>query len=98
MKDAHCSLVEGLAASVDSNEVELDAQDPLPRERIESLPTQTKPIMGDVQQIADTVHYVLTRPIELNIEEIVFRPQKALPQQERPFTGRAFPRCGGIPC
>ncbi len=73
------SLVEGLAASVGINEVEFDAQGHLPRESIESLQSQMKPVMGDVQQIADAVHYVVTQPIELNIEEIVIRPQKALP-------------------
>ena len=38
-----------------------------------------KPLLGDVTQIADAVRYVVTQPIELNIEEVVIRPQKALP-------------------
>ena len=38
-----------------------------------------RPFLGDAAQVADAVRYVVTQPIELNIEEIVIRPQKALP-------------------
>ena len=34
--------------------------------------------MGNVEQIARAVEYVMTQPIELNIEELVIRPQKSL--------------------
>ena len=73
------SLVEGLAGSVGINDVEFDAEGRVPRETIEALQEKMKPVLGDVRQIADAVHYVVTQPIELNIEEVVIRPQKALP-------------------
>lgn len=33
---------------------------------------------GDVAHIARAVEYVVTQPIELNIEELVIRPQKSM--------------------
>jgi NADP-dependent 3-hydroxy acid dehydrogenase YdfG len=72
-------LVEGLAGSVGINELAFDEEGRLPRETIEDLQQRMRPMMGDVRQIADAVRYVVTQPIELNIEELVIRPQKTLP-------------------
>jgi NADP-dependent 3-hydroxy acid dehydrogenase YdfG len=36
-------------------------------------------MVGDVSAIARAVEYVITQPIDLNIEEIVIRPRKSLP-------------------
>ena len=71
-------LVEGLAGSVGFEELDFDSEGRLPRDTIESLQTQMKPLLGDVAQIADAVRYVVTQPVELNIEEIVIRPPKQL--------------------
>ena len=73
------SLVEGLAGSVGINHLDFDSEGRLPRNTIEELQTNMTPSLGDVAQIADAVRYVVTQPIELNIEEVVIRPQKALP-------------------
>jgi NADP-dependent 3-hydroxy acid dehydrogenase YdfG len=72
-------MVEGLAGSVGIKDLEFDEKGRLPRHTIDALQEKMKPLMGDVQQIADAVRYVVTQPIELNIEEIVIRPQKSLP-------------------
>ena len=73
------ALVEGLAASVGVDHLEFDDQNRLPRETIEELSAKMRPLLGDVEHIARAVEYVVTQPIELNIEELVIRPQKALP-------------------
>ena len=36
-------------------------------------------MLGDVAQIARAVEYVVTQPIDVNIEELVIRPPKSLP-------------------
>lgn len=73
------SLVEGLAGGAGISDLAFDAEGRLPRETIAELQEKMKPLLGDVTQIADAVRYVVTQPIELNIEEVVIRPQKALP-------------------
>jgi len=73
------SVVEGLAASVGVNDLEFDDDGRLPRETIEALQAKMKPILGDAARVADAVRYVVTQPIELNIEEIVIRPPRSLP-------------------
>jgi NADP-dependent 3-hydroxy acid dehydrogenase YdfG len=73
------SLVEGLASSVGLEGLEFDDQNRLPRETIAELQARMAPVLGDVERIAQAVHYIITQPIELNIEELVIRPQTALP-------------------
>jgi NADP-dependent 3-hydroxy acid dehydrogenase YdfG len=35
-------------------------------------------VVGHVDSIARAVEYVVTQPIDLNIEEIIVRPQKSM--------------------
>lgn len=73
------ALVEGLAASVGVTEVPFDSEGRLPREVIADIQQRLSPMVGDVAAIARAVEHVITQPIEVNIEEIVIRPQKSLP-------------------
>jgi NADP-dependent 3-hydroxy acid dehydrogenase YdfG len=73
------SLVEGLAAAAGLDAVEFDDDGHLPRESIAQLQASMKQMIGDVDEIAKAVEYVVTQPIELTIEELVIRPQKSLP-------------------
>ena len=74
------ALVEGLASSVGVTDLDFDDQSRLPRETIADLQAKMAPVLGDVDHIANAVHYIVTQPIELNIEELVIRPQQALPR------------------
>jgi len=73
------ALVEGLAGAAGIEDLEFDEQGRLPRETIDDLQTRMSPMLGDVTQIAGAVEYVVTQPIEVNIEELVIRPPKSLP-------------------
>jgi len=72
-------MVEGMAASVGISDLPFDAEGRLPQQIIDTLQKRMSPFLGDATQVADAVRYVVTQPIELNIEEIVIRPQRALP-------------------
>lgn len=58
--------------------VERDDEGRVSREVTQQLAAAMAPTFGDVDQIAKAVEYVITQPIELNIEEMVIRPQKSL--------------------
>lgn len=58
--------------------VERDSEGRVSRDVTEQLAAAMAPTFGDVDQIAKAVEYVVTQPIELNIEEMVIRPQKSL--------------------
>ena len=73
------ALVEGLAGAAGIEDLEFDEHGRLPRETIADLQTRMSPMLGDVTQIAQAVEYVVTQPIEVNIEELVIRPPKSLP-------------------
>ena len=72
-------LVEGLAAAAGVDDLDFDDKGRLPRETIDDLQTRMSPMLGDVAQIARAVEYVVTQPIDVNIEELVIRPPKSLP-------------------
>lgn len=71
-------MVEGMAASVGISDLDFDSEGRLPQATIDMLQEKMKPLLGDATQVADAVRYVVTQPIELNIEEIVIRPQQSL--------------------
>ena len=79
------AVMEGLAASIGINELEFDSEGRLPRATMDALHQKMKPFMGDAAQVAEAVRYVVTQPIELNIEELVIRPQKSLETLFRTF-------------
>ena len=67
-----------LAASIGINDLDFDSQGRLPRATLDAMQQKMTPFMGDVAQVAEAVRYAVTQPIELNVEEIVIRPQKSL--------------------
>lgn len=71
-------VVEGLAAMAGIDEVVFDAEARLPREQLDEMQQAMVATVGDVAHIARAVQYVVTQPIELNIEELVIRPGKSL--------------------
>ena len=79
------AVMEGLAASIGINELDFDSEGRLPRATMDAMQQKMKPFMGDAAQVAEAVRYVVTQPIELNIEEIVIRPQKSLETLFRTF-------------
>ncbi|MEM9607187.1 MAG: SDR family oxidoreductase [Actinomycetota bacterium] len=72
------AMIEGLAAGAGITEVTFDEHGHLPPEQIDQLQAAMTPIVGDVDHIARAIEYVVTQPIELNIEELVIRPQKSM--------------------
>jgi hypothetical protein len=72
-------MVEAVAASIEVTDLPFDDQGRLPRDTIAELQGRLAPMVGDVRAIARAVEFVITQPIELNVEEIVIRPQKSLP-------------------
>jgi len=72
-------MVEAIGASVGITDLSFDDQGRLPREQLAEVQHHLAPMVGDVQAIARAVEYVITQPIDLNIEEIVIRPRKSLP-------------------
>jgi len=72
-------LVEGLAGAAGIENLEFDDEGRLPRATIDDLQARMSPMLGDVTQIARAVEYVVTQPIDVNIEELVIRPPKSLP-------------------
>ena len=71
-------LVEGLAAAAGVTGLEFDDEGRLSREQLEEFQAEMATTVGDVARIAGAVEFILSQPIELNIEELVIRPQKSL--------------------
>lgn len=72
------ALVEGLVGAAGITDLQFDDDGRLPQEQIDAFQAAMRPTVGNVQHIADAVEFVMTQPIELNIEELVIRPQKSL--------------------
>lgn len=72
-------FIAGLAAVAGRDAVEFDDDGHLPREVLGDVQQAMSPMIGNVGEIAKAVEYVVTQPIEVNIEELVIRPQKSLP-------------------
>ena len=71
-------MVEGLAAAAGVIDLEFDDDGKLPQQQIDQMQNAMTSIIGDVAHIASVVEYVVRQPIELNIEELVIRPQKSM--------------------
>ena len=71
-------MVEAIGASVGMTDLSFDEQGRLPREQLAEVQGQLAPMVGDVKAIARAVEYVITQPIDINIEELVIRPPKSL--------------------
>ncbi|MEO0492301.1 MAG: SDR family NAD(P)-dependent oxidoreductase [Actinomycetota bacterium] len=72
--DDMLNMVAGMAGVTD---VERDGEGRVSREMTETLAANLSTTFGDVNDIARTVEFVISQPIELNIEELVIRPQKS---------------------
>lgn len=70
--------MEGVAAMAGIEHATFDAESRMPREQLAQIQQMMASTMGDVEHIARAVEYVVTQPIELNIEELVIRPGKSL--------------------
>lgn len=71
-------MVEGLAAMVGIEVPDFDDEGRLPEEQLAQVQAAMATTLGQPDQIARTIEWVITQPIELNIEELVVRPQKNL--------------------
>ena len=71
-------VIEGMAAAAGIADVEIDDQGRLAQEQIDRYQAAMPTTMGNPEHIARTVEFVLTQPIELNIEELIIRPQRSL--------------------
>ncbi|MEM8748193.1 MAG: SDR family oxidoreductase [Actinomycetota bacterium] len=72
--DDMMGMIAGMAGVED---VERDEEGRVPRELLSQLAGNMATTFGDVDDIARAVEYVITQPINLNIEEIVIRPAKS---------------------
>ena len=72
------AMVEGIAGMAGITELEFDEDSRLPQHQIDQIQQALAIGIGDVMHIAKAVEYIILQPSELNIEEIVIRPQKSL--------------------
>lgn len=72
-------FVMGVAGSLGMTDIEFDNEGKVDRAILEQLHSRMIDSIGDPQEIADAVLYVVQTPHTLNLEEIVIRPAKALP-------------------
>ena len=70
--------VQGYADMLGITDLEMDEQGRLPQEQIDQFQAAMSTAYGDADHVATAVEYVVAQPIELNIEELVIRPQKSL--------------------
>lgn len=72
------AMVEGIAGMAGITELEFDEDSRLPQHQIDQIQQALAIGIGDVMHIAKAVEYIILQPSELNIEEIIIRPQKSL--------------------
>ncbi len=72
------AAVEGIAAMAGVTDVAFDDEGRVDQAQIDQLQAGMSTLLGNAEHIATAVEYVVTQPIELNIEELVIRPQKSL--------------------
>jgi NADP-dependent 3-hydroxy acid dehydrogenase YdfG len=59
-------------------ELEVKRGERLPEGTLEALPAALRQVLGKPEDVAEAVLYAVTQPIQVNVEEIVVRPPKAL--------------------
>jgi NADP-dependent 3-hydroxy acid dehydrogenase YdfG len=72
------AMVEGIAGMAGITKLEFDEDSRLPQHQIDQIQQALAIGIGDVMHIAKAVEYIILQPSELNIEEIIIRPQKSL--------------------
>ena len=71
-------MLEGLAAMAGIDNAEIDDEGRLPQEQLDQVQQAMSTTIGHIDHIARAVEYVVTQPIDLNIEELVIRPPKSM--------------------
>ena len=72
---------EAIIATADAtgiDNLEIDSDDKLSRASLELFRKYMGSALGDPQHVANAVLYVATQPVDIEIEELVIRPPKAL--------------------
>lgn len=72
------AMIQAMAAAAGMAEPDIDEHGRISPDQIDQLQSAMATTMGNVEHIARAVEYVMTQPIDLNIEELVVRPQKSL--------------------
>lgn len=72
-------FVLGVAGSIGMEDVQFDQEGKLDRATLGELHARMADSIGDPQEIADAILYIVQTPHNVNIEEFVIRPAKALP-------------------
>jgi len=72
-------FVMGVAGSLGMTDIKFDNEGKVDREVLEELHKRMADSIGDPQEIADAVLYVVQTPHRVNVEELVIRPAKTLP-------------------
>lgn len=71
-------MVEGVAAMSGIENVDFDDQRRLPQVQLDRIQQAMSDSFGNVSHVARAVEYVITQPIEINIEELIIRPPKGM--------------------
>ena len=71
------NMVQGVAAMAGIEQVAFDDQQRLPQGQLDQIQQAMPDTFGDVTHVARAVEYVITQPIEINIEELIIRPPKS---------------------
>lgn len=71
------NMVAGVAAMAGIEKVAFDEQRRLPKGQLDQIQQAMPDTFGDVIHVARAVEYVVTQPIEINIEELIIRPPKS---------------------
>ena len=71
-------FMQGIAAMAGVERVEFDDDGHMDQDQLEQVQAAMSVMVGHVDNIARAVEYVVSQPIELNIEELVIRPQKSM--------------------
>lgn len=72
------AFVEGLATSLGITDLAFDEEGRLPRETLAEVQKKLEPVLGNTEEIAKAVLYVVQQPPTIGLDEIVIRPQKTI--------------------
>jgi hypothetical protein len=68
----------GMADAMGIDDLDIDADNKLSRASLEKIHKRMGSSIGDPQHVANAVLYVATQPVDIEIEELIIRPPKAL--------------------
>lgn len=70
--------VEAMATMAGVERVDFDEQHRLPQGQIDQIQQAMPSIFGDATYVARAVEFVITQPIDVNIEELIVRPPRSI--------------------